>query len=168
MKKALCAVMALALVFLFCACGTGKVYEAAAKDFSVEGMTITLTWRFSEENAEGYTACYDSKEAAVFLLKEDFSMLAGLEDYTLAEYAEAVRKSNEQRSPEQVTQKEGLLTFEYEFYDEAQSVTYHYLAVVYKATDAFWLVQFASPASLYEEYEPYFLTWAKSVTFTAK
>ena len=58
---------------------------------------------------------------------------------------------------------EGLTTMEYEFLNEAENVTYCYFLSMYRGDTAFWLVQFACEASLYEDYRPYFIEWAKTV-----
>ena len=51
------------------------------KKFSSNGMTITLTDEFVKTNIEQYTVAYDSKNVAVFALREEFTLADGFEDY---------------------------------------------------------------------------------------
>ncbi len=159
-------VLALALVIGFIvgfAISAGSViaslWGSSSKEqtFSSGGMTITLTAAFEEVEYEGYTACYDSKKVAVFALKEDFSVLDGLEDYTVFEYGQLVLETNEVNLP--LKSVDNLTFFEY------TESGYTYCAFVFKADDAFWLVQFATPESDAEEYQTKIFKWAKTITF---
>ena len=47
------------------------------KTFSAKGMQITLTDEFSKQTAAGYTAGFGSKDVAVLVLKEDFTLQEG-------------------------------------------------------------------------------------------
>ena len=140
--------------------------DAEPKIFSAQGMQITLNEDFSEESYENFTACYSSREAAVFTLKEPFTLMAGLEDYTLEQYGQLVLQSNGMTDFELQT-VDGILYFEYEVDNEEDKTTYYYFSTVHKAVDAFWLVQFAVDADDAEEYIPHFIEWAKSVSFSA-
>ena len=140
--------------------------DAEPKIFSAQGMQITLNDDFSEESYENFTACYSSREAAVFTLKEPFTLMAGLENYTLEQYGQLVLQSNGMTDFELQT-VDGILYFEYEVDNEEDKTTYYYFSTVHKAVDAFWLVQFAVDADDAEEYIPHFIEWAKSVSFSA-
>ena len=72
MKKLLAVLILAASLISMVSCG-GKVYEADAKEFTSNGLTITLTEAFVEKEQAGYTVCYDSKSVAVIVLKESFS-----------------------------------------------------------------------------------------------
>ena len=90
MKRTFTAIICtLLLVAVLAGCGSTNPFDAAAKTFSDEGMTITLTSDFSKQSMDGYTVCYASKTAAVFALHEtnDQFAAAGLNDVTL-EHAE--------------------------------------------------------------------------------
>lgn len=135
------------------------------KTFSDEGMSITLTEAFIEADYEGYTTCYDSTNVAVFVIKEEFSLMEGLEDYTLVQYGELVAGNNGlDASALKITDE--LLYFDYDYTVPDSNQTYMYYSFLYKAEDAFWIVQFAT----LEENEEYYLDdifeWADSVEFT--
>lgn len=133
------------------------------KTFSSDGMTITLTDAFAEVVMDAFTAAYDSADAAVFALKEAFTSADGLEDYTLAQYADLVIQANSLPSA-RATVSDGLVHFEYT--NTTPNGDYRYFAYVYKAADAFWLVQFAVPDETAEDYTAQIQAWAKSVTFS--
>ncbi len=139
---------------------------ASEKTFTSEGLTITLTSSFKEASGTGYTVAFDSKDVAVFALKEPFSALAGLENYTLAEYTEIVRQNNSDKDNLTAIKTADALTwFEYTFNNTEVNKTYHYISYTFKANDAFWLVQFATVDSDIEALRPNIVTWAKSVSF---
>lgn len=160
MKKLLSLILAMTLLLAFTSCAT-----AQPKEFSSSGITLTLTNAFKENTQAGYTVCYDSAKAAVFILKESFSIQAGIENMTLDEYAELVRQSNASKSPSAIETQDGFRTMEYDFLNETENQTYSYYCTMFKGPDAFWLVQFACKKGDYDSYKETFLEWAKTVSF---
>mgnify|MGYP002669826190 CR=1 FL=1 len=136
---------------------------AEKKVFSAEGMQITLTEAFSKSEMEGYTACFDSREVAVFVLKEPFSLGEGLNELSLDDYAQMVLEANSSKSADRIEEIEGRPFMEYAFYNSDTKEEYTYLAAMYKGPDAFWMVQFSCRTGQYEQYRPFFLEWAKTV-----
>ena len=119
------------------------------KKFTKSGMHVTLTEEFVERSVNGYTVAYDSAEVAVFVIKESISLAECFEDYTLAEYGELVLQANGlQRGTLQ--KKDGLTYFEYEATNPQTDEVHCYCSFIYKAADAFWLVQFATTKENYE------------------
>lgn len=174
MKKIIaCTLALLTLCCLLVSCLTVDVRKAEETQFSKDGMTITLTKAFVEKTKEdlkdsaesAFNVCYDSMKVAVFVLKEPFSTVPGSQNQTLDWYAEAAHKANESRSPEDIQKTDGLTYFEYTFQNESTNKDYRYLTVLYKGPDAFWMVQFATLVSDYEEYKPDLIKWANTVTF---
>ena len=139
--------------------------KATPKTFTNEGMSITLSDEFKENDVGGYTAVYDSKKVAVFVLKEDFTFVEGFENYTLEQYAKLVITSNNLGDPEVKTVDE-VAIFEYEYKNTENNNTYKYFSYVYKADDAFWLVQFAVRDNAVDKYEAKIEEWASSVRFS--
>ena len=136
-----------------------------AKTFSSDGMTVTLTNEFRKTNIEPYTVVYDSKNVAVFALREAFTLAEGFENYTLEQYADLVIQVNNSNTSG-VETAEGLTYFVYTFTNPETKDVYRYYAYVYKADDAFWLVQFATLDKNAQKYAPEFEKWAKSVEFS--
>lgn len=157
MKKArLVLILSLCLAFSSC---SFMFKEAKAKTFAKAGLSITLTDEFNEKDQRSYTACYDSAHVAVFVLKEEFTLLQGLEDASLDDYCALVIENNNKDS---AIQKEGGLTyFVFEF--SANGKEYTYFCPVFKGSDAFWLVQFSCVTSEYNDYLEKFIAWANTV-----
>ena len=133
--------------------------------YFAEGMEIQLPEAFRQVDDTGYTVCYEADTAAIFALREPFTMAEGVENLTLMEYADMVCVANSSKSPSAVMEEEGLLLMEYTYFAESENAEYKYLTTMFKASDAFWMVQFTCRAENYEEYRPHFVEWAKSVTF---
>lgn len=144
---------------------TGALLQESSDpmEFTCGDMSIVLTEAFDETDADGFNACYESRDAIVMILEEPFTLMEGLENYTAQEYGELVIQVNGQNS--QVLTADGVVWFEYTFEDTGENVTYWYFATVHKSDDAFWLIQFATTQDLAEEYEPLFKQWARSVVF---
>ncbi|MCH5316886.1 MAG: hypothetical protein J1E05_02810 [Eubacterium sp.] len=142
---------------------TTKVEE---KTFSSNGLQITLTDQFSETNAQNFTFCYESKDAIVFALREGFDLLDGFENYTIEQYGELVLKNNNLSSDIQLENSDGLTYFQYSYTVPTINENYHYFTVLYKAPDAFWMVQFATLDKNFEQQQQTIIDWAKSVEFS--
>lgn len=165
MKKVLILLAALALLTACFGCTKTPLYQQDAKEFSHSGMHIKLTEGFRQIDADGYTTAFDSDEVAVFVLKEAFSLQAGLEDYTVTQYADMVHTANASKLPGPVQKTDGLTVMEYSFYNAEKSCTFKYLSTMFKGSDAFWLIQFACDSTKYDDYKAHFISWAKTVTF---
>ena len=160
-------VILIAAVLVGILLGMSRVYLAdfsgsKPKEFSDNGMTITLTADFKAMEYEGFTQCYEGKMAVVFVIKEEFSVAPVLKDYTEEDYGRIVLQGNNLDEKSLVV-TEDLVYFTYVRPVE-EGKEYFYLAAVYKGTDAFWLIQFAAPETLQDDYETQFLQWAASVT----
>jgi len=162
MKKLISFAIVLAALLTLVSCG-GKVYEAEAKEFTSNGMTITLTKSFVENTQQGYTVCYDSNAVAVIALKEAFTMMEGFEDWTLEAYADAIYQNNAANNPTTPTKVGDRMVMEYTFFNPDTDITYHYYTCMYKGSDGFWMIQFACDVNEIEEYKPYMIEWADSV-----
>ena len=164
MKKWLLFCLSLLLAVTVTGCGMFRDPKTAdAKDFTLEGLTITLTDAFRNLKVEGATGGYQARDCTLFLIKEPFDLLENGENLTLDEYAELVKANN---SLDVEIKTEENLTY-FERTASADGVEFSYYSVMYRAPDAFWLLQFACETTDYEEYRPYFVNWAKSVTFDA-
>ena len=162
MKKMISGLLVVLVLLSLVSC-TGE----SAKKFTSNGMSIVLTDAFTECTLEGYTVCYDSKEAGVFVLKEPFSLRAGFSDLSIDDYAELVYDANASKSPSKISKEGGLTSMEYSFLNEEENQTYRYYTTVFKTSDAFWLIQFACKQEDYDAKRHTFIDWAKSIEFTA-
>lgn len=155
----------LSAILLLSAVSCTDLFKPEDKDFYSNGMNITLTTEFKEATVEGYTVCYESKDVAVFILKEAFTLQAGLENQTVDYYAELVRNANASKAPGEIKKQYGLIYFEYDHLNEEKGVTYRYFTTMFKGPDAFWLVQFACERDEYADKRQSFIDWAKTVAF---
>ena len=134
------------------------------KTFTSHGVSITLTEKFGETEVFSQTVAYQSKDVAVFMLKESFDLFPDAENYSLEQYAKMVISLNHKET-DGVKTKDGLTYFEYDYLDVANDRVNHYFAYVFKSDDAFWLVQFALLEKNVEKYDEHIEKWAKSVKF---
>ncbi len=139
--------------------------EVLPETFTYGNMSITLTNEFSERNIDGYSACYESYDNLVMIIKDDSSYLENFDTYTLEQYGEDTLTYNEFDSSIKLQKEDGLTYFEYEFTDEETGDVYSYFVPLYKSSDAFWFFEFASFKEDYETYRDQFVEWAKSVKF---
>lgn len=163
MKKLFALLLASLMLVSLVACGGEDSKEEV---FTSNGMSITLDNSFKESSYEGYTVCFESKTVAIFGLKESFTLLAGLENYTLAQYAELVHNANSSKTPSAITTVDGLTTFEYTFLNTENNVTYKYFTTMFKGDDAFWTIQFSCDAKDYDANKADFIKYAKSIDVT--
>lgn len=166
-RKGLIIVIAAVIVGMIIGFTTSRdwnaLFSTKPEVFTYDDMAITLTNQFTEKSMEGFTVCYDSSDVAVLSLEESFDLLEGFENYTLEEYGELVLQSNSFES--ELQSDNGLTYFEYEYTDPETDVMYTYFTSLYKTSDSFWMIQFATPED-YESYRPTFIEWAQAVEFT--
>lgn len=153
------------LLLLIVVAVTGcALLEPEEKTFTDKGMSITLTDDFTEKDLVSTTVYFESMDAVVTGLKEEFSTLeeAGLtKDSTVEDYAKVVAYNN--KKEDEIKTEDGLTYFTYT--SDVNGKTYFYIASMYKSNDAFWLFNFACDSSDQEQFENTFKTWAKSVKF---
>ncbi len=134
------------------------------KTFTSHGMNITLTSEFTEDDVPGFDQCYSSKTTVVCILKDPFTLAPGLEDCTLEEYAQLVLESNN-KTQLPIREQDGITYFTFENNGDDGKL-YFYFCTVHKSGDAFWTIQFATPASNRDKLQDQFLDWAGTVNFT--
>lgn len=137
---------------------------ADPKTFSSEGMTITLTEDFQKADYDGYTVGFESREVVVFALEEPFSLVEGMESYSIEQYGELILEYNDTDATLSRSGS-GLTYFEYDATGQETSKDFHYTAFLYRASDAFWMVRFATEQADREEYAQQIFEWAASVRF---
>lgn len=134
------------------------------KTFSNSGLNITLTNSFYQlEEASSFTACYESNNALVLILKEDFSSLHySYRNYNVTQYANLVIQNNNLKNT-QVTTHDNYAEFSYE--NSVSGNDFYYYARCYKTNLSFWLVQFSVFSSQKDEMSSKIQSWANSITF---
>ena len=145
--------------------GLKAVSTVEPRTFSEEGLSITLTNEFVDAGLGNYTASYGTREVVVLTLKESFTLMEGLEDYTLAEYGELIIEANGMADSVTLQERDGLPYFTYKYTNPETKDVFDYTIVLFKSNDAFWSVQFATPEAKSAEYEQRIFQWAASVSF---
>lgn len=162
--KILSLIMVFAFLFLSASCAE-KDEGVAPKDFSSNGMTITLTNEFSQKDEEGFTVCFDSGAIVIFCLREEFQIKNGLFEMSAEDYAQSVREVNADLDTSDVYTKDGYAYIEYDFNNLLLGKTFSYYCTVFKTEDAFWMIQFSCEKFAYETFKPKFEGWAKTIVF---
>ena len=140
-----------------------RILSSRPEEYSVSGMTITLDKDFETSDFEGYEAAFVSDEVLVLVTREGFSLAEGLEDLTRDEYADLVLVNN--GVDFELKYYGDVVFFEYEYLNSEDGAYYDYAICMYKGTDAFWLIQFATRAEDYADNRSDILKWASSVRF---
>ena len=104
--------------------------EPMPEVFSSGGMSIVLTDEFAETPVDKYPATYGSRDVAVIALKEEFSLFEGFENYTLEQYANLVIENNNM-SNTVIKNVDGLMGFEYTYFNPETNKNYIYFSYVY-------------------------------------
>lgn len=140
-------------------------FAAEPKTFTTAGMQITLTDEFRESKQEGFTMCYGSKDMAVFVIKEVFALAEGFEKYTVEEYGDLLLQANGMTGIVQIQRDGDLLFFEFSDTNPDSGEKFHYICYFFKASDAFWSIQFATHTEDLATQRPAIIDYAKSIQF---
>lgn len=157
MKKLLCLSLSLILILsLLTAC------SAKPKDFSWDGLTVTLDSSFTELEGGSFASYF--KMYVVVISKETFTELSDVDldpEMSLTDYAALVIEANEFEGEPQT--KDGITYYNYKADSEGTEFTY--MATVHRLGTAFWTVTFAAETEDYDKAEAQFIEWAKTVTY---
>ena len=142
-------------------------YTSREKTFTYQGMEITLTEDFKEEDVSvyGFNTGYSSSNTAIYVLKEDFASASGFQDLTVDEYAQLVISNNMFFGSSYPTYEDGLTIYEYEELNMADGQNYYYMIAFFKGPDAFWMVEFSTYDYLSAYMRQTYLDYANTVTF---
>lgn len=155
----------LVLVLLMSSCGlTGPAYEGQSKEFETDDLKITLTNRFFESENEERDFFFLSTTCGATGFKEHYSTMFESKNATIADYASLMRQANSQMNPSEIKVEEGLTYIECTGNDD-DGESWTYFLTFLRNGDYFWTVQFHCMTEEYEEFKPYFIEWANSISF---
>ncbi len=147
-----------------CSCGEEK-YDP--KKFTVGDLTIELTDGFKREFSENYDAVYTSRKIGVYIKREKFTDLKSEEkpasELKPSDYAQGIIDGSKLNTT--VKTSMGRTTFTYEVHVDSEWYTFY--ALVYKSSDSFWLVQFATKSDSFESQFEAINDFAWSVEFAS-
>lgn len=156
MKK-LCRLIPILLIVVF-------VFSACAEQtetHKVDGLSITLPNDFKSNNElnDEQDAVFVSGNALVTVLSESFNQLGVDDSFTEEDYAELVCLANEVKTT--VQSRDGRYYFVYD--STVDGDDFRYLAVIFKGPDSFYMVQFCTFASDFENALDTFWGYADTV-----
>ncbi len=165
MKKLLLIILTLSAILSCVACGSGEDAVNEQKfTYGENEFSITLTDAFIQKDYQSYTVCYEASDMVIFVLKEPFSLMDGLDGYSTLQYAGLLREANSAHSPTAISTEDELISFEYGYFNKDENITYTYFTTAFKGSDAFWTVQFACKSENYETLKSEMIKYAKSIT----
>ena len=139
-----------------------KVFENSSFKITLDDSYISSE---SSESGNVTFVSYDSG-CAIVAKNESFEHLAELkhspDTMTVKEYATVIIEDNKYDAT--VKEDGALVYFEHTIKNENDG-NYKYFSVVYKSTDAFWILRFGCVEEIYEENRADFVRFAKSVIF---
>lgn len=148
------------------------VLKKAPKVFSCNELSITLTAAFEDSYYDydasdyiGYDFICETEDVLVTGAREPFSFFEGMDVVTLEEYGDFILSINELRNLE-LKEDGDHIYFEYDRSFEESGRDVHYYVCLYKADEAFWLVQFMTSTKDFAKYSSKIVEWANTVTFS--
>ena len=164
MKKLLAFILVIACALSLASCGAlgGKDYKKADKTFEFKGFEITLTEAFRRTSSVYDIVDYEStSETSVTVIRLAYSDYSGLSQTSAYEYAKIYSDEMESMAETSTVRTiDGMVAVESE--TEALGFEFTSLSFVYKGTDALWVVDFMCDLEDFDEYEEYFVKWAKT------
>ena len=159
MKRMTAIVLCLMLVFSISGCSR-RVEKA--KEFEVEGLTITLTDAFKVKENPLYTSFFSQH---IKIVVQPISV-ESMGDFPLDEYARQTCDAlSVDQGPQVLTmptpENNYVAEYSLEGTDETED-TINMLAF-YKSDDYYWNITFACPSGEYASLKPQFLAWAETV-----
>lgn len=164
MKRILSLSLAIICLFSFVGCSLFKKdYEAEPKEFKFQEMSLTLTDSFYLDEDEGDTVWYESfNDTSVSIDRFPLSKSDKESFPNALAYAETLNEQIESDNLSEVIQKDGIIYMTYTA--ETLGLKFTYFLAVFMSENAVWHVHFICDTPDFEEYEPHFLKWAKTVS----
>jgi hypothetical protein len=136
----------------------GLLQADAEKTYTADHFSITMDAGMENEEIAGYDVCYRSRSVIVFGLREEKRLFP--EGTTLEDYGGYVLEANG-KTGTTLNRGDGFVWLEYTAAPDGQEI--YYLIACCQGEDAFWIVNFATPAENRDQYKDDFLDWAKTV-----
>ena len=164
MKKIIAFILCALTLLSLCSCK--DILEADVEKRGSGEFSIEIPEVFKSVDVEGYAAYFVRDNVYVWAIKDAFINLDGSSEWDVRDYANRIYEVNDLKFPTPVTVTDGLYNIEYTVFNEQKNMSFTYLTVMYKGSDAFWMVQFACEDTKFAEYKPHFFEWAKTVNVT--
>ncbi len=166
MKKILALLMTICLIFALCSCTflkdlSDSTRSAEPKVFEYDGISIELTTEFLRMDfvSEDFDFVIGNDGLTVMGLKVPFENNA---EFSAMDYAQSFHSNFTSYNPTQITEIDGIPTFEYVMSDEKDD-DLKYAVTFYKGTDCFWVLLFAEDIDDFDEHYADICKYAKTV-----
>ena len=134
------------------------------KNFTVNGLTITLTKAFSEGKADRFDVYLKSDDVIFTAVEETSDELEslGYEIASLDDYAAELVKLNNKTAGDLVARS----NYKYFLTTGTNSgASYTYVHCIFKESDSYWVCEFACKSKNYDKLEKKILKWADTIVF---
>ncbi len=133
------------------------------KTFTAGDLNITLTTAFEREDDEEVLAKFESRKVNVYVQKVVHIFDKDLRSLSAEEYAEWMAEYSGVNA--NITKNSnGWVTYDYEK-DVGTIYASHHFVYVFKTTNTFWLVEFATPNKYADDCGDDIEQWANSLEF---
>lgn len=137
--------------------------EAPEKNFSVNGMSITLTENFYDFKDNNYTVVFDSQKMTIFVSEVTYENKEEFDKLTAKSFLESQISSHNFENVE-VQNEDDLWYFIVATQSSNSSINVNY-AFGFKTDKSCWLVNFVLSESNFENLKDDIFAWAKSIKF---
>lgn len=155
MKKVIASLLIVISLFLLTGCESNKEY-------SIDDITITLPNSFVQDDMSGFLAYLENGEVGITVAEETFTDLESIglnSESTLEDYAAAVMASND--SEYELNKAKNYIYFYYD--STVDNIDYHYMGILLKGDDEFYLINFFCFKKDSEKYDSVFKKWADTI-----
>ena len=146
MKRLISVFLAAVLLLSLAGCSRTKSYTC-------QELTMEIPSSFQdhsgEESTQKYTFTVSDDDLVIFGLREAFTDFPDGGPKTLEEYSQLILTANDTQS--QLQSREGKQYVYFTFEKTLNNKQYRYIAAMFQAKDAFWLVQTSTYASKFNE-----------------
>lgn len=132
------------------------------KEFSSNGITVTLTNKFKYGNDENAQVLLLTSKIG-FMGNGEYKTSVGVSDNQLEHYTQKVLNVSGKTADIMNYDEDGV-TFCYAYYTAtAQNITFKYMLITKEGTSKYYTMNFWSKESEFDEYKDQFLEWAKTI-----
>ena len=137
--------------------------KGKAQTFSSNGITITLTSKFKQQEISGAQIVYLTRKVG-FMGNQENKDILNISDNKLEFYANKVVEANKLKDVELFTYDENGVKFVYGYYTaKVSNITYKYMLVTMEGKDNYYTMNFWSLEKNFNANKNQFMEWAKTI-----
>ena len=152
----------LMFIAMFMMVGTLSSCASKPKEFSSNGITITLTNKFKYGNDENVQVLLLTSKIG-FMGNGEYKTSVGVSDNQLEHYTQKVLNVSGKTADITNYDEDGV-TFCYAYYTAtAQNITFKYMLITKEGASKYYTMNFWSKESEFDEYKDQFFAWTKTI-----